>query len=123
MIKEDLGTRYLRFERDEHIAILTIDRPKARNALSSAMYFGIKRAVEVVNSYDDPVALIVTGTGDVFAPGGELRGQQDDAYPELDILTAGDVIPFEAVRQSPAPPPPTSPLETASTPPNPSKNM
>ncbi|MEE2665027.1 MAG: enoyl-CoA hydratase/isomerase family protein [Myxococcota bacterium] len=103
MIREDLGTKYLRFERDDHIATLTIDRPKARNALSSAMYFGIKRAVQVVNSYDDPVALIVTGTGDVFAPGGELRGQQDDAYPELDILTAADVIPFEAVRQSPAP--------------------
>ena len=99
----DLGTRHLRFERDGHIATLTIDRPQARNALSRAMYFGIKRAVAAVNSYDDPVALVVTGTGDVFAPGGELRGTEDDAYPELDILTAEDVIPFEALRQSPAP--------------------
>jgi enoyl-CoA hydratase/carnithine racemase len=39
----------------------------------------------------------------VFAPGGELRGQEDDAYPALDILTGADVIPFEAVRQSAAP--------------------
>ena len=99
----DLGTRHLRLERDGHLATLTIDRPQARNALSRAMYFGIKRAVEAVNALDEPTALIITGTDDVFAPGGELRGQEDDAYPELDILTSSDVIPFEAVRQSPAP--------------------
>jgi enoyl-CoA hydratase len=103
MTTVDLGTRHLRLERDGHIATLTIDRPAARNALSRAMYFGIKRAVGVVNASQDPVALVITGTGDVFAPGGELRGREDDAYPELDILTAADVLPFEAVRQSPAP--------------------
>jgi len=103
MTVEDLGTRHLRFERDGHIAVCTIDRPKARNALSRAMYFGIKKAVEIVNRYEAPTALIITGCDDVFAPGGELRGREDDAYPELDILTGGDVIPFEAVRQSRAP--------------------
>jgi enoyl-CoA hydratase len=99
----DLGTRHLRCEREGHIATLTIDRPAARNALSRAMYFGVKRAVEAVNAFDEPVALVITGTGDVFAPGGELRGREDDAYPELEILTSADVIPFETVRQSPAP--------------------
>jgi enoyl-CoA hydratase len=103
MATVDLGTRHLRLERDGHIATLTIDRPAARNALSRAMYFGIKRAVGVVSAYEEPTALVITGTGDVFAPGGELRGREDDAYPELDILTATDVLPFEAIRQSAAP--------------------
>lgn len=103
MTMMDLGTRHLRFERDGHIATLTIDRPDARNALSRAMYFGIKRAVDAVTSSEDPVALVITGSGDVFAPGGELRGREDDAYPELDILTRADVIPFEAIRNSAAP--------------------
>ncbi|MGE4651648.1 MAG: enoyl-CoA hydratase/isomerase family protein [Myxococcota bacterium] len=103
MSTHDLGTPHLRFERDGHIAMLQIDRPAARNALSRAMYFGIKRAVELVNGFEEPTALLITGTGDVFAPGGELRGREDDAYPELDTLTGADVIPFEAVRQSQAP--------------------
>ena len=76
-----LGTPHLRFEREGHIAMLRIDRPAARNALSRAMYFGIKRAVEIVNGYEEPTALLITGTGDVFAPWGELRGREDDAYP------------------------------------------
>ena len=103
MATTDLGTPHLRFEREAHIAQLTIHRPEARNALSRAMYFGIKRAVEIVNAYEAPTALLITGTADVFAPGGELRGREDDAYPELDTLTQSDVIPFEAVRQSQAP--------------------
>ncbi len=36
-------------------------------------------------------------------PGGELRGREDDAYPELDILTPADIIPFEIVRPSAQP--------------------
>ena len=99
----DLGTRFLRFERRGHLATCTIDRPAARNALSSSMYFGIKRAVEIVNSWPEPTALILTGVGDVFAPGGELRGREEDRNPALDHLTAADVTPFEAVRHSFAP--------------------
>ena len=67
------------------------------------MYFGIKRAVAVVERRNEPTALILTGTGDVFAPGGELRGKQEDQNPALEGLTAMDVVPFEAIRNSRAP--------------------
>jgi enoyl-CoA hydratase/carnithine racemase len=96
----DLGTRHLRLEREGHIATLTIDRPDSRNALSRAMYFGIKRALTFLNGLAEPTALVITGVGDVFAPGGELRGREDDAYEALDVLTGIDILPFEAVRQS-----------------------
>ncbi len=99
----DLGTRHLRLEREGHIALCTIDRPQARNALSSSMYFGIKRAVDIVNALPDPTALVLTGVGDVFAPGGELRGVEDDRNPVLDQLSGADITPFEALRHSFAP--------------------
>ena len=67
----DVGTKFLRFEREGHIAWCTIDRPQSRNALTSAMYYGIKKAVALVNSFPEPTALILTGVDDVFAPGGE----------------------------------------------------
>jgi len=99
---DDLGTSNLRLERDGSIAWCTIDRPAARNALTPAMYFGIKRAVRLVNSDADLGALIITGTGEVFAPGGDLGGRSEPG----DSLPTGmieEVLPFLAVRDSRAP--------------------
>jgi len=101
--RTDLGTPFLRFERDRHLAWCTIDRPQSRNALSSSMYFGVKRAVQIVNALAEPTALLITGVGDVFAPGGELRGKVEDPNPVLEHLGVAEVLPFEAIRQSAAP--------------------
>ena len=99
----DLGTPFLRLEREGHLAWCTIDRPASRNALSGAMYFGVKRAVQIVNALAEPTALLITGVGDVFAPGGELRGRVEDPNPVLEQLGVADVLPFEALRTSFAP--------------------
>lgn len=99
----DLGTPFLRFEREGHLAWCTIDRPASRNALTATMYYGIKKAIGLVNSFEEPTALILTGTGDVFAPGGELRGRADDHNEHMEYLASGDVTPFEEVRHSFAP--------------------
>lgn len=99
----DLGTPFLRLEREGHLAWCTIDRPASRNALSAAMYFGVKRAVQIVNGLSEPTALIVTGVDDVFAPGGELRGRVEDPNPVVEHLGTAEVLPFEAVRESAAP--------------------
>ncbi|PPJ07690.1 enoyl-CoA hydratase/isomerase family protein [Nocardia nova] len=100
---DDLGAAGLRFERDGVIGWCVIDRPAARNALTPAMYFGIKRAVHLVNSDPDLAALIITGTDDVFAPGGDLGGRAEpgDALPPE--LSGQDVLPFLAIRDSRAP--------------------
>jgi enoyl-CoA hydratase/carnithine racemase len=56
-----------------------------------------------VNGLAEPTALLITGTGDVFAPGGELRGRVEDPNPVLESLGTAEVLPFEAVRESAAP--------------------
>ena len=68
-----LGTRFLRFRREGPFAVCTLDRPEARNAMTPAMYFGIKYAVGHVEADPDLAGLLITGTGDVFAPGGDMR--------------------------------------------------
>ena len=98
----DLGTTNLRMECDGPIAWCVIDRPAARNALTPAMYYGIKRAVRLVNTDPDLAALIITGVGDVFAPGGDLGGRSE-AGDSLPADLAEDVLPFLAVRDSRAP--------------------
>jgi enoyl-CoA hydratase/carnithine racemase len=99
---DDLGSPALRLERDGPLAWLTIDRPAARNAFTPAMYFGIKRAVRLVNSDPELAALVVTGTGDVFSAGGDLGGRSEPGE-ELPDHVGLDVLPFLEIRDSTAP--------------------
>jgi enoyl-CoA hydratase len=100
---ENLGAAGLRFEREGSIGWLYIDRPQARNAFTPAMYYGIKKAVYLVNKDKDLAALIITGTGDVFSPGGDLGSRREpDDEPTPD--TGGpDILPFLPIRDSRAP--------------------
>jgi len=99
----ELGSPSLRFERDGSIAWCTIDRPAARNALTPAMYYGIKRAVRLVNADPDLAALIITGTDDVFAPGGDLGGRSEPGDEPMADDAGADILPFLPIRDSPAP--------------------
>jgi enoyl-CoA hydratase/carnithine racemase len=96
----DLGSRFLRGERRGPVAWVTIDRPERRNALTPSMYFGIRRAVDIVNHSTSLHALVLTGTGDVFAPGGEMGGRFDDGGTDYGALLGTAVLPFDAIRES-----------------------
>ena len=102
-MSDDLGTPHLRLERDGVIAWCVIDRPSARNALTPAMYLGIKKAVQLVNTDPELRALIITGTGDVFAPGGDLGGRTEDGEAAVDPGAGADILPFLPIRDSQAP--------------------
>jgi enoyl-CoA hydratase/carnithine racemase len=96
-----LGTPYLRFERRAPFAHLTVDRPRARNALTQAMYFGVRYAVRRVDADPELAGLLITGTGDVFIPGGDLGQQVDDQWADFNAAPgAFDVLPFDVLRQS-----------------------
>jgi enoyl-CoA hydratase/carnithine racemase len=102
-MSDDLGTSCLRLERDGPLAWCTIDRPHARNALTPAMYYGLKRAVQLVNRDPDLGALVITGTGDVFAPGGDMGGRTEEGEDPVPEHVGNDVLPFLTVRDSLAP--------------------
>jgi enoyl-CoA hydratase/carnithine racemase len=99
---DELGTGGLRFEREGPIGWCVIDRPSARNAFTPAMYYGIKQAVRLVNRDPDLAALVITGTGDVFAPGGDLGGRSEPGESVPDEV-GYDILPFLAIRDSQAP--------------------
>ena len=56
-----LGTPFLRFTREAAFGVCTLDRPEARNAMTPAMYFGIKYAVKHVDGDPDLAGLLITG--------------------------------------------------------------
>ncbi|HET6948728.1 MAG TPA: enoyl-CoA hydratase/isomerase family protein [Acidimicrobiales bacterium] len=102
-MEHELGTSGLRFEREGPIAWCTIDRPAARNAFTPGMYFGLKRAVHLVNADPDLAALIITGVGDVFAPGGDLGGRSEPGDTPLPEGLGNEILPFLTIRDSRAP--------------------
>ncbi len=103
MSSDNLGAAGLRLEREGPIAWCIIDRPQARNALTPSMYFGIKRAVRLVNIDPELRALIITGTGDVFAPGGDLGGRYEPGDEPVPAGLTYESLPFIAIRESQAP--------------------
>ncbi|MDT5287248.1 MAG: enoyl-CoA hydratase [Mycobacterium sp.] len=98
-----LGTPFLNFKREGAFAICTLDRPKARNAMTPAMYFGIRYAISRVNADPDLAGLLITGTGNVFAPGGDLGQAAEDNWMDFAATMGMDVTPFDVLRQSPKP--------------------
>jgi enoyl-CoA hydratase len=95
-----LGTPFLRFERRGPFGYCIIDRPAKRNAMTGAMYFGIRYAIDHVDRDPDLAGLLLTGTGDVFAPGGDLSGDNADGWADLPNLLGMENTPFDALRQS-----------------------
>ncbi len=95
-----LGTPYVRLERHGRMAYCVVDRPEARNAMTAPMYFAVRYAVDVVNRDPALVGMLLTGTGDVFIPGGDLGHTTTDDWGNLTGLLGMDNVPFETIRES-----------------------
>jgi enoyl-CoA hydratase/carnithine racemase len=66
------------------------------------MYFGVRYASNHVDADDSLAGLLITGTDDVFIPGGDLGGPTDDSWGLPGILGM-DATPFDALRQATKP--------------------
>ena len=72
---------HLLLERDGHILTLTMNRPEARNALSSEMVVRLADAWEQINDDPDIRVAILTGAGGHFSAGADLK-QMAGGYGE-----------------------------------------
>ncbi|MEO7555878.1 MAG: crotonase/enoyl-CoA hydratase family protein [Acidimicrobiales bacterium] len=61
------------YEVHEHHAVLTINRPEARNAVNGAVAAGIEAAIDKLEADDDLWVGIVTGVPPVFSAGADLK--------------------------------------------------
>lgn len=65
----------LRYEvGDDHVGRITLDRPDAANALTVEMRDDLVAAVRAARADDDVRALLITGVGEAFCSGMDLRG-------------------------------------------------
>ena len=64
----------VRTEVRDGVAILTIDRPEALNALNEAVLIDLEEAVEAAAADPSVLSLIVTGAGKAFVAGADIAG-------------------------------------------------
>jgi crotonobetainyl-CoA hydratase len=78
----------VRLEQHDHVALITIARPKAKNAVNAAVAAGLGAALDEADEDDGVRSIVVTGSGDAFCAGADLkalaRGESLDApgHPE-----------------------------------------
>ncbi len=69
----DITTKNCTVEKEGHILIVTLNRPEAKNALSPAMLIGMYKAWRLLAEDDDLYCGILTGKGDTFCAGMDLK--------------------------------------------------
>ncbi|MEA3076921.1 MAG: enoyl-CoA hydratase [Actinomycetota bacterium] len=61
------------YEQRGHVAVLTINRPEARNAVNGEVAAGIEEAIDRIEGDDDTWVGVLTGAGSVFSAGADLK--------------------------------------------------
>ena len=77
----------LRYERDDHVVVLTYDRPEQRNAISRQMNAELHDAWQRFRDDDEAFVLVITGAGETtFSAGWDLQDASElEAIPDFDL--------------------------------------
>jgi 2-(1,2-epoxy-1,2-dihydrophenyl)acetyl-CoA isomerase len=70
----DTGTEDLLARVERGVAVLTLNRPERRNALTGDMLQALATVLDQVESADDVGAVLLTGAGGGFCAGGDVKG-------------------------------------------------
>ncbi|RDK11450.1 enoyl-CoA hydratase [Cupriavidus lacunae] len=91
----DTGTEELQCEVRERVAVITLNRPQARNALSDRLTPALRTMIRVCGDDPEVGAMLITGAGKAFCAGGDVKGMGDadtrrERTPEERILDLQD---------------------------------
>ncbi|MGM4895821.1 enoyl-CoA hydratase [Tardiphaga sp. 839_C3_N1_4] len=70
----DTGTSELLCEIRERVAVITLNRPEARNSLSDHLTPALRTMIRTCGENPDVGALLITGAGTAFSSGGDVKG-------------------------------------------------
>ncbi|GJE98714.1 enoyl-CoA hydratase [Phanerochaete sordida] len=67
----------------EGVALITLNRPKALNALSTPLFTELNEALAELDADDSVGAFVLTGSGRAFAAGADIKEMKDKTYNEV----------------------------------------
>jgi len=77
----DTGTEQLLCRVEERVAVITLNRPEARNALTMDLKVALLRVVEEMAGAKDVGCLLLTGAGRAFCSGGDTKVMAEGGRP------------------------------------------
>ena len=75
----DTGTDELLAELEGSVAILTLNRPDARNALSDTLSPALRKTFAALHGEPAARCVVLTGAGTAFCAGGDVKGMGGSA--------------------------------------------
>jgi enoyl-CoA hydratase/carnithine racemase len=75
----DTGTDELLCTIQDRVAVITMNRPEARNSLSDHLTPALRRMIKRNSEDPDVGALLITGAGTAFCSGGDIKGMGGNA--------------------------------------------
>src|SRR6058998_316352 len=78
----DTGTDDLLARVEDGVAVITMNRPERRNALSPAMLDALAGVLSSVEADDDVGCVVLTGAGGAFCAGGDVKAMAQDGGGE-----------------------------------------
>lgn len=82
-------------KRGDRIAVMTLNRPQALNAIDRAMVRSLREAVRDIESDDEIDVFVVTGAGDkAFCVGVDLKERQVLTDEEASAFRSGELFPM-----------------------------
>lgn len=107
MVKDiDKGFERIIYNKKDHAAWITLNRPDARNAQDPLTREELTRAFKLGRDDDDVYVMVVTGAGDAFCAGGDIVNfpQNPVEFMErIGLQVTGRKRPIELTREIPKP--------------------
>ncbi|MBN8961157.1 MAG: enoyl-CoA hydratase/isomerase family protein [Rhizobiales bacterium] len=88
----DTGTNELLCEVRDRVAIITLNRPEARNALSDHLTPALRTMIRVCGEDASIGALLITGAGTAFCSGGDVKGMGTNTNPAKAAMSSDERI-------------------------------
>ena len=73
----DTGTKDLLAHVDDGVAVITMNRPERRNAMSGGMLSAMSAALAAFETDPEVACIVLTGAGGAFCAGGDVKGMAD----------------------------------------------
>jgi enoyl-CoA hydratase len=77
------------YEQRGRVALLTINRPEARNAVNGAVASGMEEAIDRLEADDEVWVGVLTGTGPVFSAGADLKAIAEGTAAQMQTKKGG----------------------------------
>ena len=76
------------FELDQHVAVITLNRPSQRNAMNQELRGALMDALQRVRQDDDIRAAVLTGAGGTFSAGADLKERAQQGRGDADRIAS-----------------------------------